>query len=236
VGKDGAVPQTKAGLDPSIGALRLPIAALKADPKNPRKMDDAARSGLAVSLETFGPLDIVFNDTTGELVSGHQRIAALKAAGAAEVVREGDLGHIAHPKTGERFPVRFVRWDATKQRMANIVANNPEIQGTFDERAIDGLRDLEQEVGFEELRLKALLEKMDAEAGVFDAGEVQPPELADGDRAPFRQMTFTVHDEQFEEIEDAITRAKAQGGGDSSVNENSNGNALAWICQRFNRG
>jgi hypothetical protein len=49
-------------------------------------------------------------------------------------------------------------------------------------------------------------------------------------------MTFTVHDEQFEEVEAAIKKAKSEGGGESAVNENSNGNALAWICGRFNRG
>jgi len=66
--------------------------------------------------------------------------------------------------------------------------------------------------------------------------EVDAPELKDGDRAPFRQMTFTMHDEQFEEVEAAILKAKKEGGGESAVNKNSNGNALAFIAMRFNRG
>lgn len=66
--------------------------------------------------------------------------------------------------------------------------------------------------------------------------EVESPVLKDGDRSPFRQITFTVHDEQFEEIEAAIRKAKTEGGGESSVNENSNGNAIAWICRAFNGG
>jgi hypothetical protein len=74
--------------------IRLPIATLAPDPRNPRKMTDEARAGLGVSLETFGALDIVFNDETGETVSGHQRIAALKAAGATTVTRDGDWGFI----------------------------------------------------------------------------------------------------------------------------------------------
>jgi hypothetical protein len=49
-------------------------------------------------------------------------------------------------------------------------------------------------------------------------------------------MTFTVHDEQFKEVEAAMSKAKEEGGGESAVNENSNGNALAFICGRFNRG
>jgi hypothetical protein len=47
-------------------------------------------------------------------------------------------------------------------------------------------------------------------------------------------MTFTVHDSQFEVIEAALKKAKANGGGESVVNENSNGNALAFVCEAFN--
>jgi len=122
-------------LETSVGKVqekrvKLPIAILAPDPANPRTMSDEARAGLAVSLETFGALDIVFNDETGELVSGHQRLDGLKAAGATELVREGDWGHIVHPKTGERFPVRFVRWDPVKQRMANLAANSPHLRAS----------------------------------------------------------------------------------------------------------
>jgi DNA modification methylase len=161
--------------------IKVPIAALAPDAKNPRKMSDDARAGLAVSLETFGALDIVFNDTTSEIVSGHQRVAALKAAGATEFVRDGDVGYISHPKTGERFPVRFVRWTETKQRMANLVANNPEIQGEFDERALDQLRALEDQVQFEEIGLRKLLDELneeqvdEAKAGHCDPDEVPEP-------------------------------------------------------------
>lgn len=69
-----------------------------------------------------------------------------------------------------------------------------------------------------------------------DVPEIEPPELKDGDRAPFQQMTFTLHDEQAEELNAAIVKAKKEGGGESAVNENSNGNALYFIAQRFNRG
>ena len=151
--------------------LTLPIATLAPDPKNPRRMSDDARKGLAVSLETFGPLDIVFNDETGELVSGHQRVAELKAAGAATVERDGDSGIIVHPKTGDRFPVRFVRWDATKQRMANLSANNPALAGEFTEETIEQVRALEDEALFNELQLDKLLAAEEAKQGESSESE-----------------------------------------------------------------
>ena len=70
--------------------------------------------------------------------------------------------------------------------------------------------------------------------------EIDPPELKDGDRAPFQQMTFTLHDEQVEELNAAIKKANNEGGSTSAVNENSNGNALYEIVgngqsKRYNR-
>lgn len=70
VSRPGGIPETSVSLN-----------TLKADPRNPRRMHEDAAAGLAVSLETFGALDIVFNEQTGELVSGHQRIDQLRLAG-----------------------------------------------------------------------------------------------------------------------------------------------------------
>jgi hypothetical protein len=84
--------------------------------------------------------------------------------------------------------------------------------------------------------LSKMLAELADGAGLYSVNDIPAPELKDGDRDPFRQATFTLHDEQFEEVESAMKKAKTEGGGNSSVNENSNGNALAWICGRFNRG
>ena len=46
-------------------------------------------------------------------------------------------------------------------------------------------------------------------------------------------MTFTLHDEQSETVREAIKLAKAQGAFTDSTNENSNGNALARICETY---
>jgi hypothetical protein len=59
--------------------------------------------------------------------------------------------------------------------------------------------------------------------------------LPDGERAPFQQMTFTLHDDQAEQVKAAMEAAKGMGPFDSE-NENSNGNALARICETFLNG
>jgi len=140
----------------------IPIATLAPDPKNPRQMGDDARAGLATSLKTFGPLDIVFNLQTGELVSGHQRVAELKAAGAVSIrMIDQEWGYVAHPASGDRFWVRFVRWDETKQRIGNLVANSPELQGEFTAEAVEQARAVQQAAEAEGLQLDKLLKDLE---------------------------------------------------------------------------
>jgi len=59
------------------------------------------------------------------------------------------------------------------------------------------------------------------------------PELASGDKEPFQQKTFTLHDEQAAIVDDAVTLARTNPLVDTGLNENSNGNALALICQQW---
>lgn len=57
--------------------------------------------------------------------------------------------------------------------------------------------------------------------------------LPDKDRAPFRQVTFTLHDSQYEQVNAALKASKAMGAFVDSPNENSNGNAITRICELF---
>ena len=61
----------------------------------------------------------------------------------------------------------------------------------------------------------------------------EPLSLPDGDKQPFQQMTFTLHDSQADIVRRALDAAKDAGDFDGSPNENSNGNALARIAEAF---
>jgi ParB family chromosome partitioning protein len=75
--------------------------------------------------------------------------------------------------------------------------------------------------------LDALLGGMNADwAGAMGA-------LPEGDRAPFQQMTFTLSDEQAEAVKRALRAAQDVGPFVGTGNENSNGNALARICEAY---
>lgn len=99
-------------------------------------------------------------------------------------------------------------------------------------------------VGFGEWDWEQLANEWDggdlAEWGLdFPGAEVDgvdAPELSDAPKPEYQQMTFTLHDSQAEIVKAAMERAKSSGGAESDVNENSNGNALAYFAASFLNG
>ena len=144
------------------------IADLEAAPYNPRSIAPEALAGLKRSLGEFGDISgLVFNERSGNLVAGHQRLAALKAEHGDGLRFEG--GAVVAP-SGERFPVRVVDWPTAKEKAANVAANSPLLAGDWTD-GLGGLLDelrLEADDLFEGLRLGEL-------AGLEGAVEEPPP-------------------------------------------------------------
>ncbi len=114
---------------------------LKPAPYNPRTIDDKALRGLQASLDKFGDVaGIVWNKSTGHLVAGHQRVAALMKQHGKGLKLKGIKGDYALVTSdGDRFPVRVVEWTKEQEKAANVAANNPFLQGAFDDEALQGL-------------------------------------------------------------------------------------------------
>jgi hypothetical protein len=194
---------------------KIPTEKLIPYARNAKKHDAAQVSKLAGSIREFGFNNPVLIDKDNGIIAGHGRVMAAQQLGLADVpcIR---LGHLTDT-----------------QRRAYILADNKlaEIGGGWDEEMLGlELADL-RDTNFD-LELMGFSEE---ELGAFAVEESAMPELSSEDKQPFQQMTFTVHDEQAEEVSAAIAKAKGMGHGESGVNENSNGNALAFVCQSFNR-
>lgn len=182
-------------------------------PKNPRFIKDEKFKKLVDSIkadpEFMKPRPIVI-DENNVILGGNMRFRACKELGLSDIPDE--------------WVQQVSGWSLQKKKAFIIKDNRPYGEDDMDLLANEWDVDELKEWGFE-----------GDELGVFSVDDANAPELKDGDRAPFRQATFTLHDEQWEEVEAALAKAKQAGGGESAVNENSNGNALAWICGRFNR-
>lgn len=84
----------------------------------------------------------------------------------------------------------------------------------------------------EDLTAFFLPDEIERLTGMFDVAGADAPLLSPADRPHFQQMTFTLHDDQVATVKVALARAH-DAGATSAENENSNGNALAFIAARY---
>lgn len=191
----------------------IALADLSLDPSNVRKHGRKNLDAIKASLRKFGQQKPIVVDAKGIVLAGNGTLTAAKELGWTEI------------------DIVRTQLEGVEAIMFAIADNRTAELAEWEDSLNDVLRSLQDE-GFDLADIGYSPEDL----GQFAVAEAEAPALKDGDRAPFRQMTFTVHDEQFEEVEAAMCKAKEEGGGESAVNENSNGNALAFICGRFNRG
>jgi ParB family chromosome partitioning protein len=211
---------TKAVVNQRLEIVYLPTSCLVKLPGNPRKDTNAdAIKKLAYLIAVHGfqnPLQVFAEDGKHIILAGNHRFDAGMSLGIKE------------------FPCLIYSGDR-KAAMARAISDNKSADWTdFD---FPLLKDMIIEIDDGEFDLDMTGISVDERNEIFGiVGTVDAPELKDGDRDPFIQMTFTLHDTQAEELNAAISKAKGEGGAQSGVNENSNGNALAFIAERFNRG
>ena len=192
--------------------MNVPIGQLKPNPTNPRVLRDDKFAKLKASLQSFPDMlnkrpIVAVTDTDGKL---------MVLGGNMRLRACMDLKM-------KEVPVILADEWTEEQRREFIIKDN---------------------VGFGEWDWDQLANEWDAkeladwglDAPGFDVPEVDAPALFDADKPEFQQMTFTLHDSQADTVKAAMDRAKAAGGADSDVNENSNGNALAYICAEFLNG
>jgi len=192
--------------------LAVAIGELKVDPENARTHDEANIEAIAASLKEFGQLKpVVANRRNGQLLAGN---------GTLEAARRLGWTHLA---------VVWGEYDAKAQRGFSVADNRTaELAGWNDELLLEQIDLLREETP----DLAAALQLADlANAWDVPAGEMPP--LPEGDRAPFQQMTFTLHDDQAAEVKRALDAAKKEGPFLETGNENSNGNALARIVEHY---
>ena len=155
----------------------MKISDLKAAPYNPRTVTPEALAALQTSLGEFGDIaGFTWNKRTGHLVSGHQRLEALRQKHGSKLKLTG--GAIVTPD-GERFPVRVVNWPVEREKAANLAANSPLLAGSFDPGGLEAvLTDLNAAEGLGTLLSDLRLGELQPSAGdlLSMAGDGEEPE------------------------------------------------------------
>ena len=186
------------------------LSDLKPAPYNPRTSTKKQEQKLQESLTKFGVVEpIIFNKQTGYIVGGHFRVRELKKLGYKEVECViVDLNEADEKELNIRLNANTGDWDW------DTLAN---------EWRVEDLTEWGLDIpNFDEVSLS------DEFSEDFS--------LPDGDKAPFQQMTFTLADEQAEQIKNAIADIKRTDEykyAETMGNENSNGNALYLIVMQW---
>ena len=184
--------------------------------RNSRTHSDAQVAQIAASIREWGWTMPILCDEHGNVIAGHGRIMAAQKLGIDDVPCMTATG-----------------WSEAKRRAYVVADNKLALNSEWDTEMLrievaelgDMGFDLEL-TGFDADEISAL--------HFDDDAEIDMPKLADGDREPFQQMAFTLHDDQAHEVNSALDKSKAMGAFGDTGNENGNGNALARICEVFN--
>lgn len=120
--------------------VKIKRSLIKLAGYNPRKISPEAKRKLKENLSKMGLMGgLVWNERTGNLVSGHQRITILDADNNYDVkTKENDYDVF----------VTKVNLDEKEEKAQNIFFNNQSAMGFFDE---DKLHEIMKEVDFSEL-------------------------------------------------------------------------------------
>jgi ParB-like chromosome segregation protein Spo0J len=190
----------------------LPTADIVPYSRNSRTHSREQIAAIAASIAQFGFTNPLLVDESSVLIAGHGRLAAAQQLGIAEL------------------PAIVLAGLSDTQKQALRIADNKLAlnAGWDDDLLRTELMDL-RDVGFD-LALTGFTPEELLGLDITPLDDL--PWLPDGDKPSFQQMTFTLHDSQVGAVQAALEAAKDQAPFDGP-NGNSNGNALARICEAF---
>jgi len=198
-----------------VGSGEESLDQIQFNPRNWRVHPLNQQNALKGVLEEVGWVqEVIINKRTGNLVDGHLRCQLAAREGAKTI------------------PVKYV--DLSEEEEALVLSTlDPIAAMAATDRA--KLDDLMRGIQSDNEQVQALVKEIAEKENLLIDGKdgFDFSALPDEDRAPFRQMTFTLHDSQFEQVTEAMRVSKGMGTFEGSLNENSNGNALARICETF---
>lgn len=193
-----------------MNVKKVKLSEIKNNPNNPRILKDDKFAKLVKSIKEFPKMleirPIVVNSDM-IVLGGNMRLKACKEAGLKEVSI-------------------VLADDLTEDEQKQFIIKDNVGFGEWDWEMLAN----EWEAN--------LLEDWGLDLPGFDSVEDLGEEfsLPDGDKTPFQQMTFTLADEQAEQIKNAINDIKETQEykyAETMGNENSNGNALYLIVMQW---
>jgi hypothetical protein len=196
----------------------IKATSLIADDKNFNKGSEVGAEMIRKSFEKFGAGRSILLDKNNRIIAGNKSV---EYSGIEDVlIVESDGTQLIAVKRTD------IDLDSPQGREMALADNaSAKANIVFDAELI------EAELG------EAVCEEWGIDVGTKLTDEMSEDfTLASGDKAPFQQMTFTLADEQAEQIKNAIADIKQTDEykyAETMGNENSNGNALYLIIMQW---
>lgn len=185
----------------------VPLSELKPHLRNRNKHSEDQIARLAQIFEYQGIRHpIIVSNLSGFIVAGHGRLEAAKKLGLTE------------------FPVDYQDFSSEEEEYAFLVSDNSiALWAELDLAGINAdMPDLGPDFDIDLLGLKE-----------FELEPADLPEIDTDAERLLQQMTFTLSNAQVDTVKQAMAMAKELGHIENEENENSNGNALARVCELF---
>jgi hypothetical protein len=193
------------------------INQLQSDHKNARRRTDRSSALIKESLQRYGAARSIVIDENNRILAGNGTVEGAKAAGIKNVriIETDGTEVIAVKRTGL----------TEEEKVGLALADNRTADlSEWDQEMLHKLS--------EEQSIDPWFTDEDLLGDLVDALD-EMPELNDGDREPFQQMSFMLHDDQAALVKEAVEAAKKLGPFTGTGNENSNGNAIARVAELF---
>jgi len=201
---------------------KIKVSELIPDDKNFNKGSEFGQGLIEKSFEKFGAGRSILIDKNNKIIAGNKSTENYGALGGQDVI-------VVESDGKQLIAVKRTDIDLdTAQGREMALADNATAKANIV---------WAEDIIAEELGVEV------AESWGVDANSVSDSDdfgtdftLPEGDKAPFQQMTFTLADEQAEQIKNAIADIKATEEykyAETMGNENSNGNALYLIIMQW---
>lgn len=193
------------------------INDLRPDHKNARRRTDRSAELIKESLKRYGAARSVVIDENNRVLAGNGTVEGAKAAGIRSV-------RVIETDGDEVIAVRRVGLTEEEKVGLALADNRTADLSEWDQEMLHKLS--------EEQSIDPWFTDEDLLGDLVNALD-EMPKLNDGDREPFQQMSFMLHDDQAALVKEAVEAAKKLGPFTDTGNENSNGNAIARVAELF---
>ena len=217
--------------DNGTRVTRRKLSDYRPDPHNANRGTERGIYMLDRSIEEVGLARSIVAAADGTIPAGNKTLQAAADAGIEDVIEVETDGRAL-------VVVKRTDWETVNAEQARRYAyyDNRASEVGLEWDAERVLADLDAGLDLSALWRDAELDVLLGTLPGDDDWGAAFGNLPEDDRAPFQQMTFTLHDEQVEIVAQALAQAKRDCDFEGQPNENSNGNALYMICEAYLNG